>query len=161
MQGELVPMSVVGDGHPCNDVLHAQDGAVGATSLFCDDADLGDGSRFVNRVAVARRGSCSFHSKAMRLQSMGAVAVVIGNDEGDHDLVSMATGDPDAAAHIVVPVVSVSRTTLQQLERAKSRGTPDNVPKAIVNDIGEVRRGPGAFFGKDGPAPLDIGMVGA
>ncbi|GAB2852145.1 M28 family metallopeptidase [Actinocorallia aurea] len=76
-----------------------------ASTSGCETADFTDFT--TGEIALLRRGTCPFHTKARHAQEAGAAAVVIFNDgaEGHTDAVSGTLAEP---GEVTVPVLGAS-----------------------------------------------------
>ena len=61
----------------------------------------------VGAIVIVTRGSCTFVDKGVLAQAAGAVALIIVDDVGSNDLISMPGADTDG---ITIPVVMISAT---------------------------------------------------
>ncbi|MGE3511055.1 MAG: S8 family serine peptidase [Vicinamibacterales bacterium] len=75
-------------------------GAVTATADACAPFPAGT---FAGRIALVRRGTCSFVTKAANAQAAGAIAMVVYNSAPDRITIGVTGGTP-----ITMPVVSIS-----------------------------------------------------
>ena len=92
-QPHLAPMAADGDGHgsESSDHDHSSDLVPGNTveaeavwlGLACDEATTINGPEAAGAIAFVRRGDCPFDVKYQLAQSLGAVAVVVVNNEED------------------------------------------------------------------------------
>lgn len=89
------------------------------------------------KIAIIRRGTCTFVEKVKFAQQAGAIAVLVVNNEGG--LVTMGGGD----ATITIPAVSISMADGEALIAALSSGTMTGVISrpAFVNSDGDFDNG--------------------
>jgi len=94
------------------------------------------GASVINNVQTDPRHSCRFTTKVYMAQKAGALAAIIGNNEGEHDIVPMFesnTHHPD----IQIPSIAVSHTTYKVLEHQLQNGenvTVDIGPQGTITD---------------------------
>lgn len=82
--------------------------------LGCSPADW-TGVELTGKVALVKRGTCTFQSKADNVAAAGAAAIVVVNNRPDPDITSMAT---DTATIPTVMVMNNFGTALQQALRS-------------------------------------------
>ena len=80
-------------------------------------------------------GRCRFTTKVYYAQQAGAVAVVIGNNEGDHDIVPMYRDTKDDHPTITIPSMSISHDTFRILHNEIRKGEHVSVK---INNIGDI-----------------------
>ncbi len=88
---------------------------VGSTSAACNALPPGSLS---GKIAFIDRGTCAFTQKAQNAQNAGAIAVIIGNNQGGTTVLNMSGTGP------TVPTMSVTQNTGTAIKAALLAGTP-------------------------------------
>jgi len=83
------------------DIVLVDDGT-GTVTDACEP--IVNGAQVAGNIALIDRGSCTFVSKALAAQAVGAIAVVIANNQPDPDPITLGGSDPS----ITIPVVSIT-----------------------------------------------------
>ena len=78
--------------------------AQGGTYLGCLGTDLSNGADFAGKIVLIERGTCFFVEKVLRAQELGAIAVIVFNNESNEPIVM---GGSDS--RITIPAVMISR----------------------------------------------------
>ena len=81
---------------------------------------------------------CRFTTKVYHAQQAGAIAVVIGNNDGDHDIVPMYRDTEDDHPKITIPSMSVSHDTFRILHNEIRGG---EYVLVRINNIGDIDDG--------------------
>lgn len=120
------------------------DASSSPSSLGC--GSLVNGASLAGKIALVRRGNCTFLEKIQLAQNAGAIAVIIMNNTAGEPI---AIGGTDTNGTVTIPSVMVSRSTGDLLEAALLNGAVNvtlNPPsdglagvivpgKNIINDV--------------------------
>ncbi len=104
-----------------------------------------NGAALSGNIAVIRRGTCEFGSKALRAQQAGAVGVLLFNNQGGDTLLSPGPGTEGAL--VTVPVSFISENNGNVLSAA------------LANGPGAGRLLPRAAVGADRDSDFDAGII--
>ena len=112
------------------DVALVDDG-VGITWDFCEPMPAGS---LTGKIALAERGSCNFTVKASNAQQAGAAGLIVVNNVGDNETLTMGSATPETDALITVPAQMVGRIDGNQLKdnlpaNVTMRDTGGNIPR--------------------------------
>ena len=99
-------------------VVLVSDGSSSPTSLGCNA--LTNGSEVNGKIALIRRGSCSFIQKIQNAQAAGAIAVIMINNVPGTPL---PMGGTDTGGTITIPSVMISKTDGDIIEAALGSNT--------------------------------------
>ncbi|XP_022846416.1 signal peptide peptidase-like 3 [Olea europaea var. sylvestris] len=77
-------------------------------------------SKLSGSIALAMRGECDFITKAKAAQAGGASGLLVIND--DEDLVEMGCPENDTALNITIPVVMVSKSGGEEINKSMAGG---------------------------------------
>lgn len=84
--------------------------------ILADEVPLKNGFELSNAIALVKRGACTFPTKIERIQSCGAVAAIIGNDDEESpDAAFVMSVDHIKVDHVTIPSVMVSFKLFQRL----------------------------------------------
>ena len=97
----------------------AAETSAGETSEGCTAGDIANGAALSGKIALISRGTCPFTAKARSAEALGAIAVIVHNNnrelpESPEDLVRMAIS-PDEDDDISIPAVFVQRSVGRSL----------------------------------------------
>lgn len=84
-------------------------------SFFCTP----DGTDFAGKIALLRRGVCTFKIKLANAEAAGAIAAIVINN--DNTVISMADGAP-ALPNPGIPIIMVTKTIGDAMIQAMSQG---------------------------------------
>src|SRR6185503_2802501 len=85
----------------------ARTGTSSSTADACNGATAPAAGSLTGKIALIRRGTCTFYEKSKNAEAAGAAAVVIYNNVAG--IQSITVAPPDAASPAVgIPVVSIS-----------------------------------------------------
>lgn len=127
-----------------SDIALVADASSSPSSLGC--GSLVNGASLAGKIALVRRGNCTFLEKIQLAQNAGAIAVIIMNNTAGEPI---AIGGTDTNGTVTIPSVMVSRSTGDLLEAALLNGNVNvtlNPPadglagvivpgKNIINDV--------------------------
>lgn len=82
------------------EVVLANDGS-GTTSDACEAVS----GTVAGKIALVDRGTCTFVSKALNVQTAGATGMIVANNVGGNDIIGMASTDPS----VTIPAVMISQ----------------------------------------------------
>ena len=109
-------------------------------------------------VAIVRRGSCSFVQKVQNMQAAGAIAAVVGNNQGQQELMGMV-GDGNEDHFLTIPAVMVTKEDADALLWwVGRRPVVATIVQKPDEEAGELPLG---LFGglMEGPGPWMAGVV--
>ncbi|AIJ36806.1 T9SS-dependent M36 family metallopeptidase [Flavobacterium psychrophilum] len=110
-------------------------GSILGTPHACDTAR--NSAELAGKIAVIRRGGCTFERKVKSAQNAGAIGVIIVNTEDN----STMYGDD---ATITIPAISISQADGEELINAMSSGNINvsiSKPEVFVNTDGDFDNG--------------------
>ncbi|EMY3554930.1 T9SS-dependent M36 family metallopeptidase [Flavobacterium psychrophilum] len=110
-------------------------GSIIGTPHACDTAR--NSAELAGKIAVIRRGGCTFERKVKSAQNAGAIGVIIVNTEDN----STMYGDD---ATITIPAISISQADGEELINAMSSGNINvsiSKPEVFVNTDGDFDNG--------------------
>ncbi|EKT4547986.1 T9SS-dependent M36 family metallopeptidase [Flavobacterium psychrophilum] len=110
-------------------------GSILGTPHACDTAR--NSAELAGKIAVIRRGGCTFERKVKSAQNAGAIGVIIVNTEDN----STMNGDD---ATITIPAISISQADGEELINAMSSGNINvsiSKPEVFVNTDGDFDNG--------------------
>lgn len=112
------------------DVALVDDGA-GVTWDFCEPMPVGS---LTGKIALAERGSCNFTVKAANAQQAGAVGLIVVNNQGDNETLTMGSASPATDPLITIPAQMLGRIDGNQLKdnlpaNVTMRNTGGNIPR--------------------------------
>jgi hypothetical protein len=97
------------------------------------------------KIALVRRGTCSFAAKALAAQNAGAVAVIIMNNIDNAGAMGMGGSDP----LVTIPAISISKEDGDILETALSTGTVNGTINPTTPGLPSGNIVPGIQFVND------------
>ncbi len=107
----------------------ARTGTSTSTADACSPLPAGSLS---GKVALIRRGTCGFYTKALNAQNAGAVAVVLYNNTTGSFIPSL-TPTPSGSPPITIPVVSLTRVNGELIDARLAAGPVSMTWGAIVS----------------------------
>lgn len=149
----LVPFSAIITSPQTNSTFPARPAAFGPSLVFSDGDDQStvaiSGMLYVlessgcsvqaapdlrDSIALVLRGECSFYEKVLNLQSWGAAAVIVGDVDGSHGLLTMsAKGDTHKAR---IPSFFVSHSSYEALALLDSVAIiPAQAPSPVLDTL--------------------------
>jgi extracellular elastinolytic metalloproteinase len=112
------------------DVVLVDDG-VGVTWDFCEPMPIGS---LQGKIALAERGTCNFTVKASNADQAGASGLIVVNNQGDNETVTMGSATPQTDPLLLVAAQMVGRRDGLQLKdnlpaNVTMRNTGANIPR--------------------------------
>jgi hypothetical protein len=90
-EGELTGILVKAwsDGLACNDIMQTEDTADNVSDATAVDSETYRSHPFRGKIVLVQRGKCSFADKVRRVQQVGGIAVVVGDNTPSSGLLTM------------------------------------------------------------------------
>ena len=112
------------------EVVLVNDGA-GVTWDFCEPMGVGS---LVGKIALAERGTCNFTVKAQNADRAGAAGLIVVNNQGDNETLTMGSLTPQTDALILTPSQMIGRRDGLQLKanlpaNVTMRNVGGNIPR--------------------------------
>ena len=112
------------------DVVLVNDGA-GVTWDFCEPMPVGS---LAGKIALAERGTCNFTVKAQNADRAGAAGLIIVNNQGDNETLTMGSLTPQTDPLILTPTQMLGRIDGNELKNnlpanVTMRNVGGNIPR--------------------------------
>ena len=112
------------------DVALVNDGA-GVTWDFCEPMPIGS---LAGKIALAERGTCNFTVKAQNADRAGAAGLIIVNNQGDNETLTMGSLTPQTDPLILTPTQMLGRRDGNELKNSlpanvTMRNVGGNIPR--------------------------------
>lgn len=112
------------------DVVLVNDGA-GVTWDFCEPMPVGS---LAGKIALAERGTCNFTVKAQNADRAGAAGLIIVNNQGDNETLTMGSLTPQTDPLILTPTQMLGRRDGNELKNnlpanVTMRNVGGNIPR--------------------------------